>query len=82
MPEREVQPPPLDWPQMMRLGLGVLRLPPHAFWAMTPVELRRALEGAGVLPVGGQALRRSDLSRLMAAHPDTPGREDRSDAVR
>ena len=27
------------WADVMRIGLGVLRLPPHAFWAMTPKEL-------------------------------------------
>ena len=60
----------LDWPQLMRLGLGVLRLPPEAFWAMTPVEFRLALEGAGVLRPEGAGLGRAGLERLMAAFPD------------
>lgn len=54
----------------MRLGLGVLRLAPETFWSMTPVELQRALEGAGVVPIDGHGLMRTDLDRLMQAHPD------------
>ncbi len=62
----------VDWPGLMRLGLGVLRLPPEAFWAMTPIEFQRALEGAGVLaPGGGSAwMGRDTLERLMARFPD------------
>ena len=29
------------WKEAMRFGLGVLRLPPEAFWKMSPRELRR-----------------------------------------
>lgn len=56
----------------MRLGLGVLRLPPEAFWAMTPGEFRRALEGAGIVPIGGGArsMDRGRLAELMTAFPD------------
>lgn len=55
----------------MRLGLGALRLAPTAFWEMTPCELRRALEGAGILPIGSAApLSRDGLEQLMAAFPD------------
>ena len=61
---------PVDWPALMRLGLGVLRLPPDAFWSMTPGELRRALEGAGVMPAPGRAMDRGRLAELMAAFPD------------
>ena len=60
----------LDWDGLMRLGLGALRLPPDQFWAMTPLELCRALEGAGLRPVQGSALDRGALERLMAAFPD------------
>ena len=60
----------LDWDGLMRLGLGALRLPPDQFWAMTPLELCRALEGAGLRPIRGSALDRSALERLMAAFPD------------
>jgi len=64
---------PLDWAQLMRLGMGVLRLGPDAFWAMTPMELVRALEGAGVLTPSAQRLGRDGLERLMAAYPAAPG---------
>ncbi|MEM0923463.1 MAG: rcc01693 family protein [Pseudomonadota bacterium] len=60
----------LDWPGLMRLGLGLLGLGPDQFWAMTPVELRRALEGAGHLPIGGRPIGRSTLEALMEAYPD------------
>lgn len=60
----------VDWPGLMRLGLGVLGLPPDAFWAMTPAEFRHALEGAGIVPVGGTALGRDRLAEMMAAFPD------------
>lgn len=72
MSDREA--PPLDWAQLMRLGLGVLGRSPDAFWAMTPVELTRALEGAGVIPVAGQSrgIERPILEALMSAYPDQP----------
>lgn len=62
----------LAWDELMRLGLGTLRLPPDAFWAMTPVELQRALEGAGVLMPGGGGgwMQRAGLDALMARFPD------------
>lgn len=60
----------VDWPGLMRVGLGVLRLPPEVFWAMTPAELRLALEGAGVVQTD-PGLDKSWLSNLMAAFPDT-----------
>lgn len=62
----------VDWAGLMRLGLGALRLSPEVFWAMTPGELMLALEGAGVLPVGGQAaMGAARLAELMAAFPDS-----------
>ena len=74
-PPSEPPAEPVDWPGLMRLGLGVLRLSPEAFWSMTPGELRLALEGAGVLPVGGaQPMGRSRLAELMAAFPDAAAR--------
>ncbi len=62
----------VDWPGLMRAGLGALRLPPEVFWAMTPVEFLRALEGAGLLTAPTGALTRADLAALMAAYPDRP----------
>lgn len=61
----------IDWPGMMRLGLGTLRLAPEHFWAMTPREFLRALEGAGIRPFGTAApMDRDRLQALMRAFPD------------
>ena len=60
----------IDWPGMMRIGLGVLRLSPDVFWSMTPTEFCYALQGAGVLPIGEGRLNRPQLEALMAAYPD------------
>ena len=59
----------VDWTGLMRVGLGVLRLSPEAFWSMTPGELRCALEGAG-LASEAAAPDRATLERLMRAFPD------------
>lgn len=68
----------VDWGGLMRVGLGLLRLPPEVFWGMTPCELARALEGAGVVPFGGSTLRRGDLDALIAKFPDAEeGRDER-----
>ncbi len=59
---------PFPWADAMRFGLGVLRLPPDAFWKMTPRELASAwsaLAGHGAPPLG-----RPDLERLMERFPD------------
>lgn len=52
----------------MALALGLLRLSPAAFWAMTPRELERALS---VLPrEGAKAPGRDELAELMRIFPD------------
>jgi len=49
-------------------GLGVLRLAPDAFWAMTPRELAAAADGvAGPAPARPG---RAELAALMARFPD------------
>lgn len=53
----------------MGLGLGVLRLSPAQFWAMTPRELRAAARGP-VAPAA--APNRSGLDALMRRFPDAP----------
>ncbi len=69
---------PVDWAGLMRLGLGQLQLDPDAFWAMTPGELLRAAEGAGLLAEGGQGIDRAVLSTLMAAFPDDVSPEEKT----
>jgi uncharacterized phage protein (TIGR02216 family) len=59
----------------MRVGLGLLRLSPQAFWAMTPIEFERAV---GVFASDrGIAPDRRELAALMRAFPDTATRETR-----
>ncbi|MCB1425418.1 MAG: phage tail assembly chaperone [Brucellaceae bacterium] len=51
----------------MRLGLTLLRLPPDAFWAMTPLELAACLPPRAT--PGGCS--RAGLEALMHRFPDT-----------
>jgi uncharacterized phage protein (TIGR02216 family) len=57
----------------MRVGLGLLRLSPGAFWAMTPIEFERAI--GALAPRGSVPPGRGDLAALMRAFPDDPGRD-------
>ena len=52
----------------MAFGLGVLRLPPREFWAMTPIEIERAMNR--IVRSHGIAPTRDVLGRLMTAFPD------------
>ena len=58
---------PFPWGDAIGFGLGVLRLSPAAFWAMTPRELALAIAA-----VTGSAapLARNDLQHLMTRFPD------------
>lgn len=53
----------------MAVGLGVLRLAPRDFWAMTPREFASAIEGltGGASP---QPMKASGLRQLMQLFPD------------
>jgi len=56
----------IDWPALLRAGLGGLGLTPAAFWALTPAELLVMLgERAGPAPMG-----RERLEALSRAFPD------------
>lgn len=59
----------------MAAGLGLLRLEPKAFWAMTPRELEAALRGLFGAPSGNGPLMRGDLAELMGRFPDKSGGE-------
>ena len=56
----------------MALGLGILRLDPRAFWAMTVPEFTAAARTI-MGPRASSALpTRHDLAYLMSQFPDTP----------
>jgi uncharacterized phage protein (TIGR02216 family) len=52
----------------MTVGLGVLRLSPAAFWAMTPKELSAAV--AALAPEGEEPIGRGRFGELMRRFPD------------
>lgn len=58
------------WADAMRLGLGILRLAPKDFWAMTPRELAGAYEGVSGIAANARPLDRSNLEALMQRFPD------------
>ena len=61
-----------DWPGLMRAGFQGLRLPPEAFWSLTPAELRLMLgEGQGPRPMG-----RARFEALVKAFPDLEGERE------
>jgi uncharacterized phage protein (TIGR02216 family) len=64
------QPRPFPWEEAIGFGLGVLRLAPDAFWAMTPRELAAAINAVHGR-TGTTPLARGDLDRLMQAFPDS-----------
>ena len=52
----------------MAIGLGVLRLPPRDFWAMTPAELAARSRGWG--DSASAPMSRESFNALMARFPD------------
>jgi uncharacterized phage protein (TIGR02216 family) len=52
----------------MGVGLGVMRLSPAAFWAMTPKEFAAAARG--VVPQPAAGFGRTHLGELMRKFPD------------
>jgi uncharacterized phage protein (TIGR02216 family) len=59
---------PFPWNEAIGFGFGVLRLPPEAFWKMTPRELAlaiRAFSGRMDAP-----LARTAFDELMRRYPD------------
>ena len=56
----------IDWPGLMRAGLGQLGLAPDVFWRLSPMELRIMLGAETTLP----PLTRARLEELAAAFPD------------
>jgi len=68
----------VNWAQLMRAGMGQLRLRPPEFWALTPAELMVMLgQGAPGAPDGPMG--RARLSDLLRQYPDDPGKSERMD---
>jgi uncharacterized phage protein (TIGR02216 family) len=65
----DARPQPFPWGAALHFGLGLLRLAPAAFWALTPLELS-TLAG-GVRRADGPD--RSRLIELMNQWPDHHG---------
>lgn len=57
----------MNWPDLMALGLGRMRLSPETFWSMTPSEFRAALGVQAADPIPREA-----FDALTALYPDTP----------
>ena len=58
------------WAQAVGFGLGILRLSPAQFWAMTPRELSYAIAPFQSPHQGHERPGRADLARMMRAFPD------------
>ncbi|MDN5928914.1 MAG: phage tail assembly chaperone [Hyphomicrobiales bacterium] len=68
---------PFPWDDVIHVGLGLLRLSPRDFWAMTPTEFAAAAglsRRSSALPPT-----RTDLSRLMCEFPDERRRNNARD---
>ena len=61
-------PEPFPWPEVMRFGFGILKLPPAAFWSMTIRELQHAMRAHG--PAAGQPMSRTEFEHLARSYPD------------
>lgn len=57
----------IDWPGLMRAGIGGLKLLPADFWALMPAELSLLL---GLDAEGPSVLNRSRLEELSRLYPD------------
>jgi uncharacterized phage protein (TIGR02216 family) len=57
----------MPWSELIRFGLGVLRLPPDAFWSLSVAELVCLLAASGG---AGEALSRAEFANLILAFPD------------
>ncbi len=65
----------LDWAALMEVALGALGWTPAVFWAATPTELGRAIEGRLALRGGrrsrwAEPVARADYAALKARFPD------------
>ena len=58
----------MDWPGLMRVGIGQLGLAPEAFWRLTPAELQIM---AGLGQAGHAVFTRARLEALIGTFPDS-----------
>ncbi len=58
------------WENAMQFGLGVLRLPPDQFWAMTPRELEAAYRANIARAAFAAPMDRGSLEGMMKRFPD------------
>jgi uncharacterized phage protein (TIGR02216 family) len=56
----------VDWPTLMQMGLGGLRLRPHEFWNLTPIEFL-LLSG---ITADSASTTREALEQLSLQYPD------------
>ena len=61
---------PFPWVEAMGFGLGVLRLAPRDFWAMSPRELAAAVSARQGRGAASPPLDRAGLADLMQRFPD------------
>lgn len=66
------------WPELMRAGIGQMRLRPEVFWALTPAELMVML-GHGAPGRDGGPMGRARLSDLLRRYPDEGAQSERND---
>lgn len=58
------------WENAMKIGLGVLRLSPLQFWAMTPRELQAAYSAHAQTENLQMPIARTEFETLMKKFPD------------
>lgn len=68
----------IEWPALMRAGLGRLGLRPAEFWALTPADLMVMLGVGGERDAGGP-MGRARLADLLCRYPDGPEPSERMD---
>jgi len=61
---------PFPWDSAIGFGLGILRLSPNQFWAMTPRELNAAFVAISARNGALAPLKRAELEQLMDQFPD------------
>lgn len=66
----------IAWADLLRVGLGQLRLSPEQFWSLTPAEFF-AMAGLSETPL--PRMSRGRMAELLARYPDQNTRETGND---